>query len=98
MSDELPGQFEAGWDAGVRHCENAGRRYDRGDLWTAVILTAGIVGIVVGLVSGVVSESNGHSRGHNRGYRAGQIDALTGTVKYELVTYPDSTRAWEEIE
>ena len=31
-------------------------------------------------------------------YRQGQIDALSGTVKYELVVQPDSSRIWEEIE
>lgn len=30
-------------------------------------------------------------------YKQGQIDALIGKVKYELVTQPDSTRTWEEI-
>lgn len=30
-------------------------------------------------------------------YRQGQIDALTGNVKYELVTQPDSTRVWKRI-
>jgi hypothetical protein len=29
-------------------------------------------------------------------YKQGQIDALTGKVKYELVTKPDSTKSWEE--
>jgi len=31
-------------------------------------------------------------------YKKGQIDALTGKVKYHLVIQPDSTRTWEEIE
>lgn len=31
-----------------------------------------------------------------RGYKQGQIDALSGKVKYKLVVYPDSTRTWEE--
>jgi len=30
-------------------------------------------------------------------YKKGQVDALTGTVKYHLVTKPDSTKTWEEI-
>lgn len=29
-------------------------------------------------------------------YKHGQIDALTGKIKYELVTNPDSTKTWEE--
>jgi len=28
-------------------------------------------------------------------YRQGQIDALTGTIHYELITNPDSTKTWE---
>lgn len=31
-------------------------------------------------------------------YRQGQIDALTGEVRYELVDQPDGTREWVEIE
>lgn len=31
------------------------------------------------------------------GYKRGQVDALTGNIKYELVTQPDSTKTWEEI-
>jgi hypothetical protein len=29
------------------------------------------------------------------GYRQGQIDALTGKVKVELVQHPDGTKTWE---
>ncbi len=29
-------------------------------------------------------------------YKRGQIDCLTGQVKYELVTLDDSTRVWEK--
>lgn len=31
-------------------------------------------------------------------YKDGQIDALTGQIKYELVTNIDSTRTWKCIE
>ncbi len=30
-------------------------------------------------------------------YKQGQVDALTGNVKYELVTQDDSTIVWKEI-
>ena len=30
-------------------------------------------------------------------YKDGQVDALTGKVKYELVVQDDSTRTWESI-
>ena len=33
-----------------------------------------------------------------KAYKQGQIDALTGKVKYELVEHDDGTRTWEEIE
>lgn len=29
-------------------------------------------------------------------YKRGQIDAITGNIKYELITKSDSTRIWEE--
>ena len=31
-------------------------------------------------------------------YKRGQIDALTGDIKYELVTSSDSTRVWKWID
>jgi len=31
-------------------------------------------------------------------YRQGQIDALTNTIKYELVSHGDDTVTWELIE
>lgn len=31
-------------------------------------------------------------------YKKGQIDALTGKVKFKLITNPDSTKTWVEIE
>lgn len=34
--------------------------------------------------------------GHND-YKKGQIDALTGKVKYQLVMQEDSTRVWKSI-
>ena len=30
-------------------------------------------------------------------YKKGQVDALTGKIRYELITLPDSTRIWQEI-
>ena len=30
-------------------------------------------------------------------YKQGQVDALTGNVKYELVTQDDSTKVWKKI-
>ncbi|MCP3924531.1 MAG: hypothetical protein GY714_18310 [Desulfobacterales bacterium] len=33
-----------------------------------------------------------------QGHKQGQIEALTGTIKYHLVTHEDQTVTWEEIE
>jgi len=30
-------------------------------------------------------------------YKQGQIDAMTGKIKYHLVVQPDSTKTWEKI-
>lgn len=38
------------------------------------------------------------NRTYGDGYTEGQIDALTGKVKVELVTHPDSTKTWEEAQ
>lgn len=35
---------------------------------------------------------------YSKGYYKGQVHALTGNVKYELVVNPDSTRTWETID
>ena len=29
-------------------------------------------------------------------YKDGQVDAINGKIRYELVVHPDSTRTWEE--
>jgi hypothetical protein len=31
------------------------------------------------------------------GYKRGQVNALSNIISYELVTHPDGTRTWEEI-
>lgn len=36
-------------------------------------------------------------RSYEDGYRQGQIDALSGNVKYQLVTRIDSSRVWVEV-
>ena len=33
----------------------------------------------------------------DKSYQDGQVDAINGVIKYELVTQPDSTRIWEKI-
>ncbi len=39
----------------------------------------------------------GHGIGEEIEYKRGQIDALTGHIKYELKTQPDRSVEWEEI-
>ena len=31
-------------------------------------------------------------------YKQGQVDALTGKIRYELIVNEDSTKTWERIE
>jgi len=33
-----------------------------------------------------------------KNYKSGQIDAINGIIKYELVVMPDQTKEWREIE
>lgn len=55
-----------------------------------VLSGLGIVcfGIAIGILIGRTDKTN---------YKQGQIDALTGNIKYELVINDDSTKTWEEI-
>lgn len=50
--------------------------------WLRVIL---LISIILLIFAGAI---------HLTHYKQGQIDALTGKVKYELKTMPDSTRIW----
>lgn len=57
--------------------------------------TRGVIIIfIVGLT--VLAVSN-FFIGMDVGYQRGQIDALTGTIRYELTTQPDSTRVWRRV-
>lgn len=54
------------------------------------------VGFLAGLFLGVMAIGGLlECTGGGRFYKEGQIDALTGIVKYELVWNPDSTREWK---
>lgn len=52
----------------------------------------GIVGIFIGMLLMVILIN---AAGNT--YKRGQIDALTGNVKYELVTNSDKTSSWKKI-
>jgi uncharacterized membrane protein YGL010W len=54
-----------------------------------------IIGLFIGMILGVILwgwifDPIG------TGYKQGQVDALTGNIKYELVTQSDSTKIWEK--
>ena len=55
-------------------------------------LPAAVIGVCIVCTVLYVSGAD-----YDKGYRQGQIDALTGTVKYELVTQADSTKMWQEV-
>jgi ABC-type dipeptide/oligopeptide/nickel transport system permease subunit len=55
---------------------------------TAVVL--GIICLIISLFAGLQS-------GFSSGYKRGQIDALSGKIKYELVQHDDKTVTWEEV-
>ena len=35
--------------------------------------------------------------GYERGYRKGQIDALTGVIRYKLIEKPNGSRVWKWV-
>ena len=57
-------------------------------LWGVILLCFSC--ILLGLLVG-------DAIGESRGYKKGQIDALTGNVRYELRVQNDSTRVWVKI-
>jgi len=64
---------------------------DKGVLIVMLILVGLGIVLAIGLVLSPTSNID-------EKYRQGQIDALTGQVKYELRVNPDSTQTWYEIE
>lgn len=53
------------------------------------------VGVVVGLFFVSVTFGLINKRAKDSSYKKGQIDALTGKIKYRLITNNDSTKTWE---
>ena len=53
------------------------------------IIFSAITGSLLGILITILFFAND--------YKNGQIDALNGNVKYELITNQDSTRIWERI-
>ena len=56
--------------------------------------TIGFIVIAVAIILLITIEILDDLEEHD--YKQGQIDALSGEVKYKLVTNPDSTRTWIE--
>lgn len=54
-----------------------------------------VIGALCGAIAGIILWAWLYAP-LERGYKHGQIDALTGNIKYELVTQPDSTKTWEK--
>ena len=52
-----------------------------------VIGTIFIIGLIIGALTFATLE-----------YKRGQIHALTGNIKYELITLSDSTKVWKWID
>lgn len=63
-------------------------------------ITTFIVGFVVGFAAtGVFLSAVPYgSTPYNKGYMQGQIDAVTGKMKYELKELPSKERVWVKIE
>ena len=60
---------------------------EEGAFFGGLISGLAIMGFVAFLWAGLIATP--------RDYKAGQIDALTGTVKYELIEHDDGTKTWE---
>lgn len=56
-----------------------------------------IAEIVIHAVLSAVLLFVGFAIGLNKGYIAGQTDALSGTIKYELKEQPNGELKWERI-
>lgn len=54
--------------------------------------------ICVFLLVWLLFSANHFTEDDNMLYKQGQIDAMNGIIRYELVTQPDSTRVWQWIE
>jgi hypothetical protein len=59
-------------------------------MWTDDgLLTSFIVGVGIGIIAILVFLIL-----IGKTYKDGQVDALTGNIRYELITLPDSTKEW----
>lgn len=59
-------------------------------------MDSGVAGFVIGMFIATCIWLMVLSNVTDTSYKEGQIDALTGKIKYELKTNVDSTRVWVE--
>jgi hypothetical protein len=57
--------------------------------YAAIIFALAVSCVLLGYIISNIARGNS--------YKEGQIDALTGKIKYELVTNDDMTKTWELI-
>ena len=62
-------------------------QFEKGDKFLAIVLLC--IVFLVGVLGGTLLM--------NHKYKQGQVDALTGNAKYELIEHEDNTRTWEWI-
>lgn len=57
------------------------------------------VGVLIGvaLLTLILNIFSEHTDFYANGYKQGQVDAITGKIKYSLVKQDDNTLVWEEI-
>ena len=67
------------------------------DKWDWIMLVGGVLAITLAIVAFGVDTHRKRDLSDQQHYRQGQVDALSGVVKYELVEQPDGSKSWEKI-
>ncbi len=62
----------------------------KGDYSTGIVIGVIIGVIIIGILTAILDPIRDS-------YKQGQVDALTGQIKFELVSNPDSSKTWERI-
>lgn len=60
-----------------------------------IFMPQGLVAVAV-MIMCLLGYGLGAYAGWNQGYYDGQVDAINGTIKYELVTQKDGTSNWSK--
>lgn len=61
------------------------------------VISSFFIGLFIGMILLMIIFSTCNGVTILKDYKRGQIDALTGKIKYELVPMPDSTTQWKKI-